>query len=120
MSETPSTPRRPWSAPPEPKGPATQVTELKDMVVAYARQETVDPLRTLGRHLGFGIGGALVIGTGWVFALLALLRGLQRIEFFNDPVRGWRWLVDLDPVLDRGGRRPGGRRASTAGWSRCG
>lgn len=98
MTDTPSTPgpRRPWSAPPEPEGPATQLRELKDMVVAYARQETVDPLKTLGRHLGFGIGGALLIGVGWVFALLALLRGLQQIEFFNnlsEPEGGtWSWL----------------------------
>jgi hypothetical protein len=103
VSETPSTPRRPWAPPPEPKGPATQVTELKDMVVAYARQETVDPLKTLGRHLGFGIGGALVIGTGWVFALLALLRGLQRIEFFNDPSEvgggSWIWIPYLIVVV---------------------
>ncbi len=84
MSDTPSTPRRPWTAPPEPKGPATQVNEFKDMVVAYTKQETVDPLKTLGRHLGFGVAGAILIGAGWIFGLLALLRGLQRIALFND------------------------------------
>lgn len=77
-------PRRPWQAPPEPKGPVTQVNELKDLVVSYTKQETVDPLKSLGRYLGFGVTGAVLIGVGWVFALLALLRGLQRIEIFND------------------------------------
>ena len=77
---------RPWTAPaPEPSGPIAQATELKDMVVAYAKQETIDPLVTLRRYMAFGIGGALFIGTGLCFGLLALLRGLQEIEIFNDP-----------------------------------
>lgn len=92
-------PGRPWSAPPEPKGPATQVRELKDLVVTYTRQETIDPLKTLGRHLGLGLAGSLLIGIGWVFALLALLRGLQQVSFFNDvaaPDGGtWSWLPYL-------------------------
>jgi hypothetical protein len=77
---------RTWSAPKEPAGgPLAQVTELKDLVVSYAKQETVDPLRTLGQYLGFGVSGALLIGTGIAFGLLALLRGLQQIAIFNDP-----------------------------------
>lgn len=88
---------------PEHKGPATQVAEFKDLVVAYAKQETIDPLKALGRHMGFGIGGALLIGLGWGFALLAILRGLQRIEFFNDPSQAdggtWSWLPYLIVAL---------------------
>ena len=87
---------RPWSNADERKGAGAQVSELKDLVVGYAKQETVDPLKTLGRYLGFGIAGSLMLGTGLVLLLLALLRGLQRIEFFNDPleVEGgtWSWL----------------------------
>lgn len=67
------------------KGPATQVAELKDMVIGYAKQETVDPLRTLGRYLGFGFGGSASIGLGLFLLLLALLRGLQQIDVFNEP-----------------------------------
>lgn len=69
--------------------------ELKDLIVTYARQETVDPLKTLGRYLGFGITGALLIGLGWVFALLALLRGLQRISFFNN-VDNLNYVIEAD------------------------
>ena len=92
MSDTTS-PKRPWSAPPARKGPATQINELKDLVVTYARQETVDPLKTLGRYMGFGVAGALLIGTGWILGLLALLRGLQELTVFNDPAElsGGRW-----------------------------
>jgi len=64
---------RPWHAPPPPSGPIAQVTELKDLVVAYAKQETVDPLKTLKRYLAFGLSGALSIGVGLSFGLLALL-----------------------------------------------
>ena len=76
---------RPWSTPPERKGAGAQVTELKDLVVGYAKQETVDPLKTLGRYLGYGLAGSILLGMGLILLLLALLRGLQQIEFFNDP-----------------------------------
>lgn len=102
-TETDEQPRRPWTPPPEPKGPGEQVNEFKDMVVAYARQETVDPLKTLGRHLGFGIAGAILIGAGWIFGLLALLRGLQEIDFFNEPGQSgggtWGWVPYLIVVV---------------------
>lgn len=59
------------------KAPAAHVAELKSLVVGYAKQETVDPLKTLGRYLGFGLLGAVLIAIGCYFLLLSLLRGLQ-------------------------------------------
>ena len=92
---TDQTPRTRSSAPRHRAGPVAQVTELKDLVVSYAKQETLDPLRTLGQYLGFGIAGAVLIGSGVAFGLLALLRGLQDITFFNDPAEPdggtWSW-----------------------------
>lgn len=67
-----------------PGGTGAQIGELKDLVVGYAKQETIDPLKTLGRYLGFGLAGSLLIGGGLCLLLLALLRGLQEITFFND------------------------------------
>jgi len=67
------------------RGPLGEATEFKDLVVAYAKQETVEPLRNLGHDLAFGIAGALMIATGVLFGLLALLRGLQELAVFNDP-----------------------------------
>lgn len=81
-------------SPREPdKGPTEQVRELGDLVVSYTKQETIDPLKTVGANLGYGIAGAILIGVGWIFALLALLRGLQTIDTFNDPLipEGGRW-----------------------------
>jgi hypothetical protein len=85
----------PWSSPPERRGAGQQLGELKTLVVAYAKQETVDPLRTLGRSLGYGLAGSVLLGTGCSLLLLALLRGLQRLEVFNDPASPeggtWSW-----------------------------
>jgi hypothetical protein len=67
------------------KKPADQVSELRDLVVGYAKQETVDPLRSLKRYLAMGVGGAVAIGIGSVFLLLGLLRALQHVDWFNGP-----------------------------------
>ena len=40
--------------------PQQTVRELKDLVIAYAKQEATDPLKGLGRYVGFGLGGALL------------------------------------------------------------
>ena len=55
----------------------TLAGELWEMVVAYARQETVDPLKRLGRFLGFGVPGAFLTGMGLILLALAGLRALQ-------------------------------------------
>lgn len=47
------------------------------MATSYARQETIDPLKGLGRFLGYGIGGAIALGAGSVLLLLAALRAIQ-------------------------------------------
>lgn len=52
-------------------------SELKDLVVAYARQETVDPLRQLARFGAFGVLGSVVLSMGLVLSALAVLRALQ-------------------------------------------
>lgn len=84
---------RPWSAKSAPKGAATQISELKTLVVGYAKQETINPLKTLGRYLGFGLAGSLMIGMGLSLLLLALLRGLQQVDKLMDPT--WTWVPYL-------------------------
>ena len=41
-----------------------QVRELRELVVAYAKQETVEPIKGLGRYVGFGLGAGILIGLG--------------------------------------------------------
>lgn len=52
-------------------------SELWGLSTAYARQETIDPLKGLGRFLGFGLGGAILFGLGSILLLLSGLRALQ-------------------------------------------
>ena len=53
------------------------VLELRDLVVTYVKQETIVPLRQLGRYVGFGIAGALLLGLGVVLLGVGGLRALQ-------------------------------------------
>jgi hypothetical protein len=52
-------------------------SELWELGTAYAKQETIDPLKGLGRFLTFGVGGAIVLGAGLILLLLSGLRALQ-------------------------------------------
>ena len=47
------------------------------LVVDYVKQETLEPLRGVGRFLLFGIAGSLAIAAGTVVLLIAVLRVLQ-------------------------------------------
>lgn len=61
----------------EEKSTGEVVADLWQLVRDYAKQETVDPLKAIGRLLKFGVPGALLLSLGVVFAALAILRGLQ-------------------------------------------
>jgi hypothetical protein len=53
------------------------VTELKDLLVAYAKQETLGPLKGLVRWVLWGIIGAIFLALGTVLLTLAVVRLLQ-------------------------------------------
>ena len=53
------------------------VSELRDLVVRYLRQETLEPIKDLGRFVLFGMVGSAVLVTGLTLLLIGLLRGLQ-------------------------------------------
>lgn len=57
--------------------PAEVLAELRDVVLAYFRQEAVDPLKRLAAWLGFGLAGGIFLCTGLVLLALAGLRALQ-------------------------------------------
>ena len=59
------------------KSPQETITELKDLVFTYFKRETVDPRKGLGRYVGFGLGGAVLIGVGLFFVAIGALRALQ-------------------------------------------
>jgi hypothetical protein len=51
--------------------------ETADLVKRYAEQETIGPLRGLGRYIGFGIGGAVLVTLGVFLLAMSGLRALQ-------------------------------------------
>lgn len=53
------------------------VAELYDLVRAYVKQETVEPMKSLGRVAIWGIVGSLLLGIGLVELAVAGLRALQ-------------------------------------------
>jgi peptidoglycan biosynthesis protein MviN/MurJ (putative lipid II flippase) len=59
-----------------PNEPAS-VGEVVNLVKAYAKQETVGPLKNTGRWMAMGTAGALALAIGGVLLLLGLLRLLQ-------------------------------------------
>lgn len=53
------------------------LSELWELITTYVRQETLDPVRGVGRFVAFGVAGALLIGTGGVVLAVGALRLLQ-------------------------------------------
>ena len=64
------------SKPAEQSLPAL-LTELWELVVAYAKQETLGPLKGLKEFLAWGVGGTVLIAFGLVLLSLAGLRAFQ-------------------------------------------
>ena len=58
-------------------GTAEIIGDLWQLIKDYAKQETIDPLRSIGRFLAWGIPGAILLTLGLLFGSLAILRGLQ-------------------------------------------
>lgn len=54
-----------------------EIGDVIDLVKTYVRQETVGPLKGLGRKVGVGVAGSLLIGMGLFFLALGLLRLIQ-------------------------------------------
>ena len=66
------------------RNPTGDARELVDLVIAYAKQETVEPLKGLGKKAAFGLGGAILLGIGGVFCSIAALRAMQsQTDFFE-------------------------------------
>ena len=68
----------------------TLASELLDLVRAYAKQETIEPLKGIGRWLAFGVAGSLLLGTGLLLLAVGALRALQTET--GDTFDGnWSW-----------------------------
>jgi hypothetical protein len=66
------------------KNPTRDARQLVDLVIAYAKQETLEPLKGLGKRAALGLGGAVLLGIGGLFCSLAALRAMQsETDFFE-------------------------------------
>lgn len=75
------------------KSIATLASELWELVTTYARQETIEPVKGIGRYVAFGLAGSLALGTGLLLLALAGLRALQtETTTFDDE---WSWVPYL-------------------------
>ena len=71
--------------------PQETLRELRDLLVAYVKQETVEPIKGLGRYVAFGIVGALLIGSGIGFVEIGVLRVLQGQGKNPHFTGNWSW-----------------------------
>ena len=97
----PAVPSAPAQAPRGPRRDVSlgdQVVELKDLVLAEVRQETLDPVTALGKFVLWGVLGAVLIGLGVMFLAMAGLRALQTET--GDTFEGnWSWVPYLIVVV---------------------
>lgn len=78
-----------------------QIAELWDLVRAYAKQETVEPIKGLGRYAAFGVLGSVLLSLGLVMLLLGGLRALQTET--GDTFDGsWSWAPYLIALVGVG------------------
>ena len=68
---------RPGGGASDDKGLGTHLNELLGLVVAYAKQETIDPLKSLGRYVAWGVAGAFLFATGGAMLTLTAVRVVQ-------------------------------------------
>ncbi len=86
------------SAKDDDKSMPTLAGELYDLVRAYAKQETLEPMKGLARFAAFGVVGSVVIGIGVVLLALGVLRVLQTET--GDTFDGaWSWAPYLLTLL---------------------
>ena len=62
--------------------------DLPDLLKRYIRQETVEPFRSLGRFMGFGLLGAALITAG---CLLLGTGGLRLLQQWDALGGRWSW-----------------------------
>jgi len=58
---------------------AEEAEEIKNVALRYVREETVDPVKALGRYTAYGCAGSLLVGIGGLLVAVGLLRLLQEL-----------------------------------------
>lgn len=77
------------------KSLGVHVSELRQLVITYIRQEILGPLRGAGRYLKKGMVGGLIGVVAGIVAAVGLLRAAQSIDVADVPRGAWSWAVYL-------------------------
>src|ERR1700704_4194998 len=70
-------PQRSVAVPQESESLPTLLSELWEMILAYAKQETVDPIKATGRFVAFGLASSVFFSLGLVLLGVGGLRAIQ-------------------------------------------
>ena len=79
-------------------GKSSELSDTIDLLKRYLLQETVGPLRNLGRILGLGFAGAFLLAIGLVLLDIAVLRAIQE-EAGSTFSGDWTWVPYLFAVV---------------------
>jgi len=73
------------------KGASLQrdLEEIRDLFLRYFKEQTIQPLKELGRFVAFGVLGSLFVAFGVVMALLGVLRMMQDVFPVLDGSLSW-------------------------------
>lgn len=77
---------------------STTGRELYDLLVSYTKQETTEPLKGLGRYIGYGAFGSVFVALGSTLVVIAVLRVLQT-ETGTTFTGNWSWAPYLLTLL---------------------
>ncbi|NQV96428.1 MAG: hypothetical protein HQ486_01400 [Acidimicrobiaceae bacterium] len=77
--------------------PKVKLAELYDLVVNYAKQQTIDPIRGVGRWLLFGLIAAVLMSIGLVLGALGVLRLIQTTAIGVS--NSWSWTGYLITIV---------------------
>lgn len=77
--------------------PKVKLAELYDLVVNYAKQQTIEPIRGVGRWLVFGLIAAVLMSIGLVLGVLGFLRLIQTTTIGES--NSWSWTGYLITIV---------------------
>jgi hypothetical protein len=80
------------------EGLPAEFKELFQLIVTYAKQQTIDPLKQLGRWVALGLAGAVLTGLGFLLIGLGLLRAIQS-EAGHHLTGDWSWVPYFVAVI---------------------
>lgn len=89
------------AAEPQESSLPAQAAQLWDLVRAYAKQETIEPIKGLGRYAAMGIAGSVFLSIGLLLLALGGLRALQT-ETGDTFVGNWSWAPYLIALAGTG------------------